>query len=184
MTLRGLSFTFIAAGLLGACDHPECIDGPSNLNPLSTATCESPEAPIDPQIFSAGAEKLEDGRLALTFSSFGLECGTHADDIDFTGDCERTGWALTAIIPPELVAPGTIDLAAHPEVAGGLTAMHGGDGLSTGTIAGEPFLVGTIELTQVDEGCVSGVLTGFGSGLADPTLGGPELAGGFIAPTC
>ena len=98
--------------------------------------------------------------------------------------CERTGWALTAIIPPELVAPGTIDLAAHPEVAGGLTAMHGLDGISTGTIAGEPFLVGTIELTQVDEGCVSGVLTGFGSGLADPTLGGPELDGGFIAPTC
>lgn len=33
-------------------------------------------------------------------------------------------------------------------------------------------------------GGVSGVLQGFGTGSPDPTLGGPELDGGFVAPVC
>jgi hypothetical protein len=174
----------LLGALLGACDIPECIDGPSNLTPENTATCETPVALPEPHVVSAGAELLDDGRLILTWSSFGMECGTRATDVDISADCPRTGWTITAEIPAELVAPGTIDLAAHPEVLGSLTALHGFDGGSTGSLAGEPFLVGEIELTQISESCVSGVLRSFGSGSADPTLGGPELDGGFVAPTC
>lgn len=174
-----------AAGLLLAlaCDPPpQCIDGP--VPPLDTATCEAPPGPTEPEVTSAYAEWLADGGLLLTWTSFGLECGTHASDVELPSDCERTGWVFTAQIPPALAAVGTIDMDAHPEVIGTMTVMHGGDGGQRGTIGDEPFFTGTLELTQVSSDCVSGVLTGFGTGSPDPTLGGPELTGGFLAPIC
>jgi hypothetical protein len=166
-----------------ACDPPQCIDGPAQ-SPVDTAACEAPPVAADPQVAVAHAEWLETGGLVITWTSFGLECGTRAADVELTGDCERTGWVFTVEIPPELAVAGTIDLDAHPEVLGTMTVMDGGNGGKTGTIGDEPFFTGHLELTQVAAGCVTGVLHGFGSGIADPSLGGPELSGGFLAPTC
>ena len=35
---------------LGACDIPECIDGPSNLTPENTASCEASATPAESAI--------------------------------------------------------------------------------------------------------------------------------------
>lgn len=182
-----------------ACDMPECIDGPSNLTPETTASCVAPSEGTEPEteIVSASAEILDDGTLVLTWSSWGLTCGTQAGEIPPPEDCQTTGWALTAEIPPELITPSEggvepgsttatsiIDLAEHPEVLGTATVTNGGDGISSGSYGGESFFVGTIELVQVGDECVTGVLHGFGTGNVDPTLGGPELEGSFFAPRC
>ncbi|PCC68597.1 hypothetical protein SAMN02745121_05271 [Nannocystis exedens] len=181
-----LSHLFAAAcglSLALACDPPQCIDGPAQ-TPLDTAACAAPPVAADPQIAVAHAEWLGSGDLVITWTSFGLECGTRALDVPLTDDCERTGWVFTVEIPAALAVAGTIDLDAHPEVIGTMTVMDGGSGGQTGTIGDEPFFTGQLELTGVAADCVTGVLHGFGSGIADPTLGGPELNGGFSAPTC
>ncbi|MBL4688003.1 MAG: hypothetical protein JKY37_25655 [Nannocystaceae bacterium] len=169
-----------------ACDTAECIDGPSNLTAEATAQCVAPpkDIPQEPSIHSASAELLEDGTLVLTWSSLGLSCGTRAHDVPFPEDCDTTGWAITAEIPAELVEVGVIDLASHGEVRGSITALAGGDAGAAGSYGSEPFLAGSIELLNIDESCISGVLHGFGTGSPDPTLGGPELNGSFIAPRC
>lgn len=177
-----LPLTLVLA--LAACDVPECIDGPSNLTPEATASCVASPTPAEPAIVSSGAELLAEGNLILTLTSWGMECGTRADDVLPSDACDRSGWIFTIEIPPELAVLGVIDLSNHPEVRGTMTVMDGGNAGSRGSIDGEPFLVGTIELTQISEGCVTGVLHGFGSGDPDPTLGGPELEGAFVAPTC
>jgi hypothetical protein len=169
---------------LPACDVPECIDGPSNLTPESTATCDPSATPTESAIVSAGAEWLENGSLVLTLTSWGLECGTRAADVKYSDDCNRTGWIFTMEIPSRLAAPGMIDMAAHPEIRGTMTVMDRGDGGTRGSIGDYPFFVGQLELVQLDDGCVGGVLHGFGTGDPDPTLGGPELDGSFVAPTC
>ncbi len=179
---RLLTVAWLGAALLGlACDVPECIEGPSNLTPETTAACETPSSPLESEIVSASAQWRDDGSLVLNWSSWGLECGVTFDDIDFLGDCERTGWIITTEIPPELAVPGVLVLAEHPEIVSMLTVMHGGDG---GSGLSEGPYAGAIELEAVGEACVSGTLTGFGTGSPDPTLGGPELDGGFVAPTC
>jgi hypothetical protein len=177
--LLAMSLSALLGALFGACDLPECIDGPSNLTPENTAGCLVPNNPIEPRIVSAGAELLDDGSLVLTWTSFGMECGTRATDVELATDCERTGWSITAELPPELVVPGTIDLAAHPEVLGALTVLD-----SSGGGSRPAELVGQLELTQISDDCVTGVLHGFGTGLPDPSFGGPELAGSFVAPAC
>jgi hypothetical protein len=172
-----------AAAFALACDPPQCIAGPGQ-SALDTAACEGPPVAVDPQIAVAHAERLESGDLVLTWTSFGLECGTRAVEVEFSDDCERTGWAFTAEIPAALAVVGTIDLDAHPEVIGTMTVMGKSGGGQTGTFGDEPFFTGQLELTHVGPDCVTGVLHGFGSGIPDPTLGGPELNGGFLAPTC
>ncbi len=169
-----------------ACDLPECIDGPSNLTPEAVAECVAPPAGTDPiaELKSAGATLRGDGTLVLTWSSFGLQCGTSAEQVPYPEDCHAKGWALTAEIPPELAVAGIIELAEHPEVLGSMTVMTKNAGGSSGSHDGEPFFVGSIELVDVGEACVSGVLHGFGTGNPDPTLGGPELEGSFMAPRC
>lgn len=169
-----------------ACDPPECIEGPSNLVPEATAACADYPAGVtaEDEIFSAGAEHLDDGTLVLTWSSQGLACGTRAADVDLPTDCTMDGWTMTAEIPAALIVPGVIDLSAHPEVIGSLTVLSGQDGISSGTYGSEPFFVGQIELVAIDGQCITGVLHSFGSGSLDPTLGGPELQGGFVAPVC
>lgn len=191
-----------AAGMttLVACDLPECIDGPSNITPETTASCVAPPEGTEPatEIFSASAETLADGTLVLTWSSWGLACGTKASEVELAMDCETIGWAITAEIPPELLMssgegegdPGTlsavrvIDFAQHPEIRGTLTVMDEGSGGSRVSFGDEPFFVGSIELIDVGGDCVTGVLRGFGTGDPDPTLGGPELEGSFVAPRC
>lgn len=187
----GSTIIFMLAGValampLGACDPPECIEGPSNLTPEATASCVDFPAgvAVEDEIVSAGAERLEDGTLVLTWSSNGLGCGTRALDVGLPGDCMSTGWTLTAEIPASLAAPGVIDLAAYPEVRGSMTVTNGFDGGSRGSFGDEPFFVGEIELVSVGDDCVTGVLHSFGTGDPDPTLGGPELNGGFVAPVC
>jgi hypothetical protein len=182
--LLGLGLVLGCLISLGACDIPECIDGPSNLTPESTESCEPSATPAESEILNAGAELLDNGGLILTWTSWGMECGIRAFDVEFSDDCERTGWIFTIEIPPELVAPGVLDLAAHPEILGSMTVIHGGDAGSTGNIGDEPFFVGELELVQLGADCVTGVLHGFGTGSLDPTLGGPELDGSFLAPTC
>jgi len=169
-----------------ACDPPECIDGPSNLTPEAVAECADPPDGTSPetQIVSAGAQAKDDGTLVLTWSSWGLSCGTTADEVDIPGDCETTGWVITAEIPPALAVPGIIDLADHPDLRGSVTVVHGGDGGSFGNDGREQLFVGTIELVAIGEACVTGVLHGFGTGDPDATLGGPELDGSFVAPRC
>lgn len=180
-----LSLTLILTLGLGlACDPPECIDGPSNLTPEATASCEQPPEALDDQIESASAELLDDGTLILTWSSRGLGCGTHAGDVELPDECEWSGWVLSVEIPAELAEPGVITLAEHPEVRGVMTVAGSGGAGSRGTIGDEPFYVGELELVALGQGCVSGVLHGFGTGDPDPTLGGPELDGGFVAPFC
>jgi len=167
-----------------ACDGPpQCTDDPSNLTPENTATCEKLTVSADPQIVSAGAEPLGDGRLVLTWTSRGLECGARADNVEIGGNCNWTGWVYTVELPPPLAVVGLIDLAAHPEVRGTLAVMQDGSGGLMGTIGDEPFFVGQLELTQIDEGCVSGVLHSFVPGESE-SLGVPALSGGFVAPTC
>lgn len=181
-------FTFTTGLLLGlaSCDIPECIDGPSNLTPESTASCAAPPEGTTPEsaIDSAGAELRDDGTLVLTLSSISLECGTEAKDVGLPDDCEMDGWVFTLEIPPELAVPGEISLIDHPEILGTMTVLAGSDGGQTGTIGDEPFFVGKLELTDVGDGCVTGVLRSFGTGNPDPTLGGPELDGSFVAPRC
>lgn len=169
---------------LGACDFPECIDGPSNLIPENTESCESNPTPAESEIVSSGAELLDDGGLILTLTSWGMECGTQAYDVQPSDECDRVGWIFTIEIPPELVVAGMLDMTAHPEILGSMTVLNGGDGGSTGSIGDEPFFVGQLELVQIGDGCITGVLHGFGTGSPDPTLGGPELDGSFVAPTC
>lgn len=175
-----LSMLFLAS----ACEISMCDDGPSNLTVESTATCEPTGTPPESRIASAGAERRDDGTLVVTWTSRGLECGTRADDLKIAGDCNWTGWAFTVEIPPTLAVVGVIDLATHADVLGTMTVMHDGSGGTKATINGEPIFVGQIELTQIDEGCVSGVLHTFGTGDPDPVFGGPELNGSFMAPTC
>lgn len=78
--------TAIAFGTLlpsVACDGPsQCTDDPSNLTPENTAACETLAVSVDPQIVNAGAEQLGDGRLVLTWTSRGLECGGRADNVE------------------------------------------------------------------------------------------------------
>lgn len=168
-----------------ACDGlpPQCPEGPSNLTPESTATCEPPTVSADPEIFSAGAEQLGDGTLVLTWTSLGLECGVRAGDVEIGGNCERIGWVYTVEIPPSLAAVGSIDLAAHPEIRGTLAVMQEGLSGVMETIGDEPFFVGQLELTRIHAGCVSGVLHSFVHGDSD-SLDVPVLSGGFTAPTC
>lgn len=166
-----------------ACDPPQCIESPAT-TPLDLAACETPPVAVDPQIAGAYAEWLENGDLVITWTSLGLECGTRAENVEIGLDCERTGWVFTVEIPAALAVAGTIDMDAHPEVIGTMTVMGPSGSGKTGTIGDEPFFTGQLELTQLDPGCVTGVLHGFGSGIPDPTLGGPELNGGFLAPTC
>ena len=161
----------------------ECIDGPSNLTPEATAACVVPEGASEDQIKSAGAW-TEDGNLVLTFSAVGLGCGEHARDYQPPFDCDLDGWVLSVELPPELAVAGVIDLAEHPELDGALTAFADGDGLSSSSELQDSFFVGEIELVEVGEACVSGVLRGFGTGSLDPRLGGPELDGSFVAPRC
>jgi hypothetical protein len=176
------SFAWSFALLLGlACDVPECIEGPSNLTPEATAVCESPSSPLESEIVSASAQWRDDGGLVLSWSSWGLECGVVAGDVDFVDECDRTGWIITTEIPPELAVPGVLVLAEHPEVVSMLTVMKGGDG--GGGLSEGPY-AGAIELEVVGDACVSGNLLGFGTGSPDPTLGGPQLDGGFVAPSC
>lgn len=52
------------------------------------------------------------------------------------------------------------------------------------TIDQKPFFIGQIELTQISDGCVSGVLHAFSVSEPDPAVSVPELNGAFIAPTC
>lgn len=173
-----------AAILLVGCEIPECIDGPSNLTPEATASCaETPGATPAAGIKSAAAELHEDGTLHLTWSSWSLTCGVDARDFDVRDDCDNTGWAITVEIPPALVTPGVIALADHPELVARATVIDGGDG---GQFASNPEqrFVGEIELVGVSDGCISGVLRGFGSGRLDPGLGGPQLDGSFMAPRC
>lgn len=184
-------FTRLVAVLLGlaalvACDPPECIDGPSNLTPAAVAECVAPPAGTSPEdeIVSAGAELRGDGTLVLTWSSQGLQCGTSAEEVEPPEDCTMTAWTITAEIPPELAVPGVIDFADHPELRGTFTVLHQGDAGSWGVDGLERFFVGSLELVTVGDACVTGVLHGFGSGEPDPTLGGPELEGSFVAPRC
>lgn len=182
--------TSLACSLLGlaslvACDPPECIDGPSNLTPEAVAACAAPPMGTTPEdrIESAGAQTRDDGTLVLTWSSLGLSCGTTAQDVPFPEDCNTTGWTITVEIPPALAVPGLIDLAEHPDLPGTVTVFHDGDGGSFSNGQERPF-VGAIELVAVGDACITGVLHGFGSGSPDPTLGGPELDGSFVAPRC
>jgi hypothetical protein len=176
----------LALGTLVACDPPECIDGPSNLTPKAVAKCVAPPAGTSPEdeIVSAGAELRNDGTLALTWSSQGLECGTSADEVEYPEDCQTSAWTITVEIPPELAVPGVIDLADHPEVLGSFVVIRPLAGVSWNSGLPERRLVGSLELVSVGEACVTGVLHGFGSGEPDPTLGGPELDGSFVAPRC
>lgn len=182
--LTRLGALLLGLAALVACDLPECIDGPSNLTPEAVAECAAPPAGTSPedQIVSAGAELRDDGTLVLTWSSFGLQCGTSADEVPFPEDCQARGWAISAEIPPELAVPGVIDPSEH-ELQGSFTVIHDGDGGSSGPNQ-ERWYVGTIELVSVSEACVTGVLHGFGTGDPDPVLGGPELDGSFVAPRC
>jgi len=186
---------FLGLGLvamaLGACDGPgECVDGPSNVTPDAVASCFPPpeDVPLEEQIVSAGAETESDGTLVITLSSFGLQCGTRTSDLNIfePSDCWRKGWALTVRIPPELAHAGSvIEMRDHPEVLGDVVAFSrlsaGGAGPSS---EGEAFFTGTLELLAVNEACVTGIFTGFGTGRLDVILGGPELDGAFVAPRC
>jgi hypothetical protein len=171
---------------LAACDFPECIDGPSNLTPESTAACAAPPEGSSPEteITNAGAELRDDGTLVLTLSSMGLECGTEASDIPPPEDCAMDAWVFTLEIPPELVAVGVLELSDYPEILGSSTVISGLDGGSSGSIGDEPYFVGQVELTDINDGCVTGVVHGFGTGSFDSNLGGPELDGSFVAPRC
>ncbi|HLT38447.1 MAG TPA: hypothetical protein VK034_19305 [Enhygromyxa sp.] len=170
---------------LTSCDLPECIQGPSNLTPEATASCAAPPNNITPEsaIHSAGAELRNDGTLVVTLSSMGLACGTEAAEVLVPDDCWLDGWVFTLEIPPELAVPGVISLAEHPEVRGTMMVADGFNGGQVGT-SGEPFFVGELELTDVGDGCITGILRSFGTGNPDPTLGGPELDGSFVAPRC
>ncbi|MEZ4453274.1 MAG: hypothetical protein R3B09_27675 [Nannocystaceae bacterium] len=177
----------VALALLGpGCEVPACIDGPSNLTPEATAACDPlPDGvALAPGIKSAAAQRKDDGTLFLTWSSWSLTCGVDARDFDVRDDCDNSGWAITVELPVALQVPGVIVLADHPELVIRETVVVGGDGGQFGAgPGGDPF-VGEIELVQVGEGCLTGVLRGFGSGHLDPGLGGPELDGGFVAPRC
>ncbi len=166
-----------------ACDVPECIDGPSNLTPENTASCVPSATPSESAIVSAGAE-FEQGSLTLTLTSWGLECGARADQVAPSDDCESSGWIVTIVLPPELAVAGVIDLASHPELQWTMFVADRGDAGSHDNFGDQANLVGQLELTDVGEGCVTGVLHGFGTGSPDPGLGGPELEGSFVAPTC
>jgi hypothetical protein len=182
-----LALVLLGLGSLVACDRPECIDGPSNLTPQAVAACAAPPAGTSPEdeIVSAGATLLDNGNLALTWSSFGLQCGTPAEDIPPPDDCTTSGWAITIELPPELAVPWVIELADHPELRGSFTAIESSDGGGWGVDgSGERRFVGSLELTAVGEACITGVLHGFGSGEPDTTIGGPELDGSFVAPRC
>jgi hypothetical protein len=184
------SFITVAAiGLLlgmASCDVPECIDGPSNLTPEATAACAAPPegSTPEPEIDNAGAELRDDGTLVLTLGSMSFECGTEASDIPPSGDCSMDGWVFTIEIPPELAVPGTIVLSDHPEIQGAATVLSGLDGGQFDTTDRETFYVGELELSDIGDGCVTGVLRNFGTGSPNPTLGGPELDGSFVAPRC
>lgn len=179
---RACMIAWVGAALLGlACDVPECIEGPSNLTPEATAACESPSSPLESEIVSASAQWRDDGTLVLSWSSWGLECGVTTDEIEFIDECERHGWIITTEIPPALAVPGVITLAEHPEVISRMTVIDGGD---AGSGIGEQPFAGSIMLEVIGDACVSGSLVGFGSGSFDPSLGGPELDGGFVAPIC
>lgn len=175
---------------LSACDgFGECIDSPSNLTPDAVAQCVPPPegVPLEDQIVNAAAETEFDGTLVITWSSFGLECGTNTDDLDswHASDCWRDGWALTARIPLELAYAGSvIEMSEHPEVLGGAAAFSRLGSGSAGSWNEGPFFTGTLELVAVNDACVTGVMTGFGTGRLDVTLGGPELDGAFVAPRC
>jgi hypothetical protein len=176
----------LALGLLASCDLPECIDSPSNLTPEATATCAAPPEGTTPEseIYSAGAQLRNDGTLVLTFSSMGLACGTEAADVWIPDDCRMSSWTFTIEIPPELAVPGELTLSDHPEIGGSMTVVHGFDGGQVGNSGAQPFFVGQLELTNIGDGCVTGVLRSFGTGNPDSTLGGPELDGSFVAPRC
>ncbi len=184
--LASVACLLLGIGSVVACDMPECIDGPSNLTPAAVAECAAPPAGTSPEdeIVSAGVETYEDGTLALTWSSFGLQCGTSAGKVDMPEDCVADGWAITIELPPELAVPGIIDLADHPELRGTFTVIRPRAGVSWGVDGMERQFVGSLELVAVGEACITGVLHGFGSGEPDPTLGGPELDGSFVAPRC
>jgi hypothetical protein len=184
--LTRLAVVLLGLGSIVACDMPECIDGPSNLTPEAVAECAAPPAGTSPEdeIVSAGAELLDDGNLALTWSSFGLQCGTPAEEVPLPDDCTTVGWAITIELPPELAVPGVIELADHPELWGSFTVIQLNGAASWGTDIVERRFVGSLELVAVGEACITGVLHGFGSGEPDTTLGGPELDGSFVAPRC
>lgn len=184
--LASVTCLLLGVAAVVACDMPECIDGPSNLTPEAVAECVPPPAGTSPEdeIVSAGAETLEDGTLAITLSSLGLECGTSAIDVPPPEDCVTDRWAITVEIPPELAVPGVIDFAAHPEIQGSAVVIRPTTGIAWGIGDEDRHFVGSLELTAVGDACVTGVLHGFGSGEPDPTLGGPELHGSFVAPRC
>jgi hypothetical protein len=171
---------------LASCDAPECIDGPSNLTPEAVASCAAAPEGTAPEtaIKSAGAELRDDGTLILTLSSLGLGCGTRAYDVPFPEDCTIDGWVFTLEIPPELAVPGVIILTDHPEILSSTTVLSGFDAARYDTSLPERFMVGELELISIGDGCVTGVLRSFGTGNPDPTLGGPELDGSFVAPRC
>ena len=171
---------------LGCDPMAECIEAPAPAFFDADAQCEPlPDAvELDDQIVSASASVGEDGTLTLTWSSYALTCGTHARELELPDSCATTGWALSVEIPSELAVVGTIDLAAHPEVFGTMTVAEGLDGAGASSIGDEPFFMGELELLDIGEGCVTGILRGFGTGRPDPTFGGPELDGGFRAERC
>ncbi len=186
---RLLPLTGLALGLtlgLASCEDIECIDGPSKLTPETTACCAAPpeDSTPEPTIKSASTELRNDGTLVLTLSSMGLTCGTEASNVSLPEDCSMHGWVFTIEIPPELAVPGTLVLSDHPEIRGVMTVLAGFDGGQMGSIGDEPFFVGELELSDIGDNCVTGVLRNFGTGSPDPTLGGPELDGSFVAPRC
>lgn len=185
LPLAGTTFG-LALGLLASCDMPECIGGPSNLTPEATASCAAPPEGTTPEsaIKSAGAELRNDGTLVLTVTSMGLECGIEALDVSIPEDCWMDAWVFTIEIPPELAILGTITLTDHPEIRGSMTVVDGYGAGQAGTSGPETFFVGELELTNIGDGCITGVLRSFGTGNPDPTLGGPQLDGSFIAPRC
>lgn len=185
-SVRMFMVLLLAASAAAACEQPECIDGPSNLTPQAVAPCAAPPEGTTPEteIVSASAQFRDDGTLVLTWSSFGLSCGVTAEQVDVPGDCLTKGWAITAELAPELVVPGVVSIADHPELPVTVTVVDGGNGGSYGNSPIERPFTGSIEIVDVGDACVTGVLHGFGSGSPDPTLGGPELDGSFVAPRC
>nr|MCH9687647.1 hypothetical protein [Deltaproteobacteria bacterium] len=163
----GAAVVVLGINAMVSCDIPECIDGPSNLTPEATASCVAPPAgtTAEEQIVSAGAQFSDDGTLILTWSSWGLTCGTQAFDVDVSADCETDGWVTSLEIPPALLEPEPgadpgaariIDLSMHPEIRGTTTVIFPGGGASGGTFGDDPTFAGRLELVGIEPSCVTG----------------------------
>ncbi|MBV1857444.1 MAG: hypothetical protein KUG77_03460 [Nannocystaceae bacterium] len=174
----------LACSSLVACDVPECIDGPSSLTPEAVAQCTAPPEGTEPEsdIVSAGSQLREDGTLVITWSSRGLQCGVPALDVPFPDDCTATGWTLTAEIPPELAVEGLIELSEHPEVRGSSSVTSNQDGRASQSIEDAPFFVGAIELSNVADGCITGVLHALAPANPTPSWADQSSTGRSLRP--